>query len=855
MKYGTRRQLDHAVLESLETRSMFASVGLTDGVLAIRGDQADSNLVHITRLADSDTLTVQVNTQTRQYAIADVLRIEIEGGEGADFIAVEATVDRKVVAHGKAGNDTLIGGSAKDELYGGRGNDMIHGSNNNDKLIGGRGNDRLIGGRGKDTFRGGEGKNSVNEWGTPLLAPLSTTDLETFRRNNPLVDPTGNGSDTPSNVIPTPNPTPVPPPPPAPVPNPTPVPPPPPAPVPDPTPVPPPPPAPVPDPTPVPPPPPAPVPNPTPVPPAPVIPTDVNPVQGNAAPTVQIVNPTAGNYASPGYYTVRINAADSDGSISRVDFYVNNQLIESTRDKPHTFVWSNVAQGQYVLNARATDNRGAVVTSSSVLVNVVPGSTGKTYYVSATGSDQDGGTLTAPFKTISKAAVLAGPGDTVLIGPGTYREAVRLSTGGTQDKPIVFKAIQPGTVVIDGADVITGWSNVEGSIYSSDWNYDFYVSRNSDGTLKRFVGLTAPDGYSEQVFYNGQRLKHVATYGELTAGEFFIDWDRNKMYVSLADGANPNENLMEASTRDRLFISKFVSGKMVDAHNIWLDGVTITRAANFPQRGALSTNTGWRISNVTVEQANGLGIGIAGKNVVLLNVTAQNNGQAGMGSGGSINALVMNSTSQGNNWKGFSPGWEAGGGKFSNTDGLTFVNHTARNNVGQGLWFDSKNTNYLVKDSRFYGNKGLTANWQGTGLFLEISDGPGRVEGNTFTNNSGAGVEICESMGVTVRNNTFVNDHLNMRNMTGRGEYKLFDIQVYGNKFKNGFVSVPSTIIGVGGAIAQISIDANIYDISGGSTIISWAGKSYKTIDSVRSVLGFEQNGVLGKVDFVPLAA
>ncbi|MEU7923170.1 right-handed parallel beta-helix repeat-containing protein [Micromonospora zamorensis] len=60
-----------------------------------------------------------------------------------------------------------------------------------------------------------------------------------------------------------------------------------------------------------------------------------------------------------------------------------------------------------------------------------------------TGGD---GSLAAPFCTISAAAAVAGPGQTVLVHPGVeYRESVVISRSGTEGAPITFRAVNgPG---------------------------------------------------------------------------------------------------------------------------------------------------------------------------------------------------------------------------------------------------------------------------------------------------------------------------------------------------------------------------------------------------------------------------
>ncbi len=54
-----------------------------------------------------------------------------------------------------------------------------------------------------------------------------------------------------------------------------------------------------------------------------------------------------------------------------------------------------------------------------------------TYFVATNGSDSNPGTIAAPFQTIQHAASIAGPGDTVDIRGGTYRESVKPARSGS----------------------------------------------------------------------------------------------------------------------------------------------------------------------------------------------------------------------------------------------------------------------------------------------------------------------------------------------------------------------------------------------------------------------------------------
>ncbi len=85
----------------------------------------------------------------------------------------------------------------------------------------------------------------------------------------------------------------------------------------------------------------------------------------NQPPTVSITSP-ANNavFTTPTSITINATALDSDGTVSKVDFYNGTTLLGTDNAAPYTFVWSNVTVGSYTLTARATDNSAAATTSS-----------------------------------------------------------------------------------------------------------------------------------------------------------------------------------------------------------------------------------------------------------------------------------------------------------------------------------------------------------------------------------------------------------------------------------------------------------------------------------------------------------
>ena len=81
-------------------------------------------------------------------------------------------------------------------------------------------------------------------------------------------------------------------------------------------------------------------------------------------------------------------------------------------------------------------------------------------YVSTGGNDASAGTLAAPFKTISRAAYVALPGDTVNVRGGVYFERVSIMSKGTAAKRIVFRSYPGEKAVIDGTGLASNKATV-----------------------------------------------------------------------------------------------------------------------------------------------------------------------------------------------------------------------------------------------------------------------------------------------------------------------------------------------------------------------------------------------------------
>ena len=95
------------------------------------------------------------------------------------------------------------------------------------------------------------------------------------------------------------------------------------------------------------------------------------PPPANVAPAVSLSAPSNNaTYTAPASVTLSANAADSDGTVAKVEFFNGSTLLNSDASAPYTFTWTNVAAGNYTLTAKATDNAGAATTSALVTITV-----------------------------------------------------------------------------------------------------------------------------------------------------------------------------------------------------------------------------------------------------------------------------------------------------------------------------------------------------------------------------------------------------------------------------------------------------------------------------------------------------
>ncbi len=135
----------------------------------------------------------------------------------------------------------------------------------------------------------------------------------------------------------------------------------------------------------------------------------------NAPPTVALTAPANQSVFQPGgVITLTANAADTDGTIQKVEFFSDGTKLGEKTSAPYSFTWNGAANGPHALTAKATDNHGAQAVSAAIniRVNAAPAATmtapangsvvqaGSVIPLTANASDSDG--------TITKLEFYAG---------------------------------------------------------------------------------------------------------------------------------------------------------------------------------------------------------------------------------------------------------------------------------------------------------------------------------------------------------------------------------------------------------------------------------------------------------------
>ncbi|MEL7160918.1 MAG: polysaccharide lyase family 7 protein, partial [Bacteroidota bacterium] len=236
----------------------------------------------------------------------------------------------------------------------------------------------------------------------------------------------------------------------------------------------------------------------------------------NYAPSVSITSPTNGTNFAPGSdVEITVDATDSDGTIASVEFFEGSTLLGEDTTAPYSFTWSGVAEGEYTLTVRATDNEGGIKTSLSTGITI-------SEQVSVTGVDF----------VESTAAVVVG---------GTLQLAAVVAPANATNQGVVFVSDDPSIATVNGDGRLTGIAT---------------------GTVT--ITVTTDEGG-----FVDSGIVHVV----VPSTEF--NWALNQPIVGTGtpDGSNVLANLVDDNTGSRWSVNGFPQSATVDLE----DDITITQ--------------------------------------------------------------------------------------------------------------------------------------------------------------------------------------------------------------------------------------------------------------------------------------
>jgi hypothetical protein len=414
-------------------------------------------------------------------------------------------------------------------------------------------------------------------------------------------------------------------------------------------------------------------------------------------------------------------------------------------------------------------------------------SAAREYHVSVKGSDTNEGTLQNPFRTISKAALEALPGDEIIVHAGTYREWINPARGGENDsKRIVYRAAQGEKAEIKGSEIIKGWKKEKSGIWKVTIPNSFFGNYNpyQDSIYGDWFNRQGRIHHTGEVFINGKSLYEKESlekvinpvpnnkiadpegslytwYCESNHSETIIWANFNKL--------DPNRELVEISVRRTVFYPD-----KQGINYLTISGFHISQAATqwaaptAEQVGMIAThwNKGWIIENNVISDSKCSGITLGkergtGHNVwsadaenvnrdgnihyieVFFRVLRNGWNRENIGSHIVRNNTIFNCEQTGicgsmgaafstiehnhiyNIWtkRQFS-GAEIGGIKFHAAVD-TYIGGNRIHNCGRGIWLD-----WMTQGTRISGN--LVYKNDLEDIFLEVNHGPFVVDNNIF---------------------------------------------------------------------------------------------------------------------------
>jgi hypothetical protein len=299
--------------------------------------------------------------------------------------------------------------------------------------------------------------------------------------------------------------------------------------------------------------------------------------QQNQSPTVSITSPSDGaSFTAPADITVNATASDPDGTVARVDFFINGNLAGSDASSPYSFTHTGVPAGSYALVARAVDNQNAtgddqvdVVVNQSdqptVLttlntVNFTEGGTG-TYGVSL--SEQPAGDVNVTTTRISgSTGITVASGGSLTFTPANWDDAQTVTVAAaaaTGGQSAVFTSSAaghvPASVTVNSLSetgqvdplwvdrFMEQYDNVKNSGYFSSHGIPYHSIETLIVEAPDYGHVTTSEAFSYWLWME-------ANYGRITGdwGPFNQSWQTMETYIIPTNADQPSAGVAGTAT-------------------------------------------------------------------------------------------------------------------------------------------------------------------------------------------------------------------------------------------------------------------------------------------------------------------
>lgn len=419
-----------------------------------------------------------------------------------------------------------------------------------------------------------------------------------------------------------------------------------------------------------------------------------------------------------------------------------------------------------------------------------------TFVVATHGNDSHPGTADRPLRTLGAALRQAGYGDTILVGPGAYREQVilsrqsapRLESTRRQASPgrrLTLKAAAPELRPwLKGSDLlpfgtfqpvreaprfdtnghVTGFAPLPGGAHAYRVRLPGLSGRPPQQVFVSRGGVTIP---LQQAGRAAPVVAALASRPFWTTSRLALDEDsfafaRDHLYLRLKTPLSASD-AVEVSTRAQIWNARSYP-------HVWLEGIGFehSNASAVREQNAVQLGEHSVITNCIVQWTDLDGLGLP-SHAVAAGCWLHQNGRLG---GVSLDhALFTNCLVTGNNCRQFLTD-HAGGIKISSkaTDmsGTTIARCEFAANHGPAIWIDSCVAAFEpmgVKNNYIHDNLPVArrghpcGGQQAVGLMLEVSSNI-LVFNNLIVNNPGSGIFVSGSSGCQLYHNTVVTPRL-----------------------------------------------------------------------------------------------